>query len=128
MTEAEHIIFRLANYEAPYKKGLRSSFVTAPMEDKKNPLIITAPRIILTESNKLNGIDYVDYLITQMVIPDLLRMKHETPDFENYNPKNYYLIPNLNNYNQLHDLNFFYEELMDQNNNVKSKNFRHILW
>ena len=123
--EKEHIIYRLANFNAPSATNVdktsvdMANYVTGPLEDKKNPFIITAPRFAIDKDDKTKGHnvdgDIYDLMITQLVVPDLLRMIHESPDFMGYNPNNFYLIPELNDVLSLHDSSIFLESVMKSN-------------
>lgn len=132
-TKREHLIYRVGIYDKPDPKGgiARGNFLTAPMEDKKNPFIITAPlfkfgrnNIASVDPSKTDG-DIIDILIHQLVIPDLLRIQKEEKD-KGYNPKNYFLIPQLNNNKLLHNTKFFSSTLFEDDKVEDDKSLKNV--
>lgn len=123
-TERDHIVYRLAIFEqaSNIKTLQRRKYVTPPMEDKKNPFVITAPYYELKKDGSVsrtqNGGDYIDVLIEQLFIPELLRMNNKITNAPaEYNPNNYYLVPELNNIPELRNTNFFIQKQMEQDIN-----------
>lgn len=120
LTEKDQLVFAIQRYDnvasAAYEKHgnqiPRGEYVTSPMEGKKNPFIVTAPRY-----NVENEEYRINLLIHQVVLPEILRIKYAPKNgVIGYNPFGFYHFKSLNN-SVFADKNL-YNDNEDGTNNV----------